>query len=481
MTVPPSASDLDAPGSPEPLDRRLLVALLLSLFLTGLDSSVVNVMLPELQKVFATDVSRTALVGTVYVAAMAAFQLTFGRLADLVPALRVFAAGIALFWLGSLGCALSGSLWHLLVARTLQGLGGGILAASFGAVVLVCIPKHKTGSTVGAALTVMTVGALVGPPLGGFLAESQSWRWAFLINLPIGAIAMLSLLPLLRRPIDGATSHWRNFDRMGALLSTLFFLLWPAGLHLAGERGWNSPLTGVTLVAAALVAGLWWRTSQRSPRPLLDFSVLARPGVRGLLALKLLLFVLLNGVLLVFPFFITSRPDFQASDAGWLIACCALAMALSTPLIGRAVDRWGGEAVMTLSGALITLALAAGLAFPAHPSRGQLALLLAALGASLACMMVSSTTALLQRAPSGQEGIFSALNSLASPLGAALGFSLFATLYGGAGLGSDADAFQHWRLCLKVMLALALGMTGLAQACRQGGPKAPALRHPDPS
>ncbi len=210
--------------------RLLTASLGLALFVMGLDAGVVNVILPELQSVFGTTVSRAMMLATVSMTAMAAFQLTFGRIADLINPLAVFLGGIACFFLGSLGCVVSESITHLLIGRGVQGLGGAMLGASFGAIVLRMMPREKTGGIIGLMVMVMSLGSITGPPLGGFLAQHLSWHWVFAINLPICLLAALPLVALLRDDLgkrgkrDRPTTSFRNMDPVGAVLSIVIIL-----------------------------------------------------------------------------------------------------------------------------------------------------------------------------------------------------------------------------------------------------------------
>lgn len=446
------------------MDRRITLTIVLAIFVTGLDSSIVNIMLPKLQEVFQTTVAQVALVGTVYVAMMAGFQLFFGRCADVFSPLRVFMLGLILFFFGSLGCALSQTISHLLLGRAVQGLGAATLAASFGAVILVSVPKDQTGRMVGMAMTVMTLGTLVGPPLGGYLAEYRSWHWAFLINLPLCLLAAILLGLVLREQKGPQSGTWREIDLVGVIISAAAFLLLPGGLHLAADLGWTHPLVWGMLLGSGLAFWLLAQSPRRTPTPLLNFAALRGLVPGSLLLLKAFLFVVLNGVMLVFPFFITSRENMHTGDAGWLIGACALAMALSTPFLGRLVDSTGGTSLLLGGSVGLSLVSAAGFTLPDEPSRLVLGVILACYGLSFSAVLVSSTTLFLNLAPSGQAGVFSALNSLASPVGAALGFSVFSLLYA-QGL-ARADALRSLHHSLGAMVVLGLAMAVLAQACR---------------
>ncbi len=450
--------------------KRLQLSLILCLFMVGLDGGLVNVILPRLQVVFGVSMAQSTLLATVYIATLAAFQLFFGRLADLFGAARLYLVGILLFGLGSLGCALAPSLLLMLAARALQGLGGAMLSASFGAVILQNFAKEQRGSVIGTAMLFISLGALVGPPVGGMLAAHASWHWAFLINLPGCLVAAWAILPAL----DGsARLPWRGrLDLPGSLLSAVVLLALPAGLHNLSlppdQRGSAGALLALGLVASVFFLGV----EKRAAEPLVELSLFRDRSLVALFALKVLLFGALNGVSLVFPFFIASLPGLGVGQAGWLMLFSAVAMAILTPMAGRQVDRRGPFAVMLVGGGAVTLAAAASLGLGGQPPFWALALSLASLGGSFAIAMVASSVAILEGAKPGQEGVFSALNSVVSPIGGALGLSVFSLIY-----GSDASAARNlegFRESLLAVLLCGLAICALAKAYKASRAKAAA-------
>lgn len=437
-------------------ERQLMVAMMLTLLVVGIDTSLINIILPKLREIFATSMSEVTLLATVYVAILAALQLPFGRLADLFGSVRVFFTGNIFFFLGSLLCALSPSFLHLLLGRAIQGFGGAMLSASFGAVILQRFPKEKTGMVVGAAMTTMSVGSLIGPPLGGFLAQHASWHWAFAVNLPLCAVAAFLLAPSLA---ESKTLAWRGrLDLPGAFLSILLFITLPAGLHLLSDPATNRNQAYALLGAALLCLLLFLKRESLARYPLLDVAIFHQPSLRQLCLIKILLFIILNGVMLVFPFFLTSQPGVPLGKVGLMMLAAAVAMGVVTPLAGKLVDLRGSRLVMVLGSVGIAGSAALTLTLDAHPPLWLLAASLVGLGSSVALVLVGSSVAILRLAPAGQEGVFSALNSLTAPVGGAIGLSLFSLLY-------TVDApYESFGRSLQVILVGALVIAVLAKA-----------------
>lgn len=416
----------------------------LALFVMGLDAGVVNVILPELQSVFETTVSRAMMLATVYMTAMAAFQLTFGRLADLIDPVAVFLGGVTCFFLGSLGCVLSGSITHLLIGRGVQGLGGAMLGASFGAIVLRMMPREKTGGIIGLMTMVMSLGSVVGPPLGGFLTQHLSWHWVFAINLPICLLAAIPLVLILRRGGSGQQTRpiavRGRLDPVGSGLSVVMFASLPLAFSLAGREGWSSGTVQALAGLFVLSAVLFVLQQRRTDSPLIRLSLLADQRVALIVGIKVFGLMALNAVMLVYPFFMTQKLGLAVSGTGLMMLACAVSMALLTPFSGKMTDRFGSVRILVGGGLVLLATSAAAMTLAPHFGRAMTFFSLATFGVSFAGLTISSTVYLLKLAQKGEEGVFSALNSLLMPVAGSLGLAVFSYLYSARALGpASAD------------------------------------------
>jgi MFS family permease len=438
-------SDFPAQSRTPSGTRLLTLSLCLVLFILGLDMGVINVILPEIQTVFQTTVSRAMMLATVYMTIMAAFQLVFGRFSDLFNPLAVFLGGVLCFFLGSLLCALSQTIVHLLVGRGVQGLGGAMLGGSFGAIVLRLMPREKMGAVIGLMTMVMSLGSIVGPPLGGFLAEHLSWHWVFAVNLPICILAALPLLMLLgskaimigpRKPLT-----LEALDLPGSMLSIFMFASLPLAFGQVAKQGWSSALVWILLGVFVLSALLFIFRQRRASMPLLRLGVLTKPKVVLIIGVKILVFMAVNAVMLVYPFFMVKRLGLSVSQTGVMMLACAVSMALLTPFSGKLADRFGSGRVL-FAGALGLLASALGtVMISGFAGRMAVFVTLAAFGVCFAALTIASTVYLLKLAPKGEEGVFSGLNSLIMPVAGSMGLAVFSYIYSaGAATQSEAGA-----------------------------------------
>jgi EmrB/QacA subfamily drug resistance transporter len=446
----------------------ITISLMLGLFVSGLDTSIVNIMLPTLQSAFQVRADQIMMLATMYLTMMAALQLLFGRCADIFDAAMIFLMGIFLFMLGSIGCALSLSFGHILSGRVIQGIGGAMMAASFGALILSEFPRDRIGSILGAVIMVMSFGTIIGPPLGGYLAQHISWHWAFIINIPLCLLSGAALalhLGSRARPQRSFQENIKQLDLPGGILSIIMFTTLPLGLVSLAKNGWHPLQTGglFGLFVCSLI--LFIAVEKRAETPLLQLAVFRDRSLTMLITIKVVLFMALNGILVIFPFFLTRSVGMSPSKAGMLMLANAGAMAVVTPLAGKLTDRLGGSGIMTCGSLGLLVISSSAFILPGSPSFILLATVLILFGAGFAAVLISSTAMLLECAPAGQEGVFSAMNSLTMSVGGSLGLSLFSYLYavGAAGKtgpvaaeGGLVTALTGVTVCAALLLTIAV-------------------------
>ena len=455
------------PGTPA-VNRSLVFALMLGLFVCGLDTSIVNIILPKLQQIFNVPSDKAMLIATVFMTMMAGFQLIAGRCADIFAPVPIFISGLVLFFVGSLGCALSQALDVMLVGRAVQGVGAAMLTASFGAIILSQVPRRKTGTVMGAVMMVMSTGIIIGPPLGGFLAEYVSWHWAFLINLPLTAASAALLIRALKRQNSGQGveaspgSHLQQIDLRGAFFSFVILTTLPILFAVGPKKGLTSaPFLGLLLLFLVSIPLFIW-TERKSDRPLLDLIVFRLPLLNWALVMKILSIIVLNGVLLVFPFFITGRSGQSVSQAGFYLLIPAMGMSIVTPIAGKMTDRFTPLPVIATSSLMLLPLLAGFLFLGQHPAMMHMVIILAGFGAALGGLMVATSVLILTQASPGKEGIFSALNSLLVPVGGAMGVALFSSLYGrgAAAAGNGLSSHGGFTLAMQGGIVCVLFLVG---------------------
>jgi EmrB/QacA subfamily drug resistance transporter len=262
------------------MNKERLIPLIVAtaLFMENMDSTVISTSLPAIAADIGTSPLTLKLAITSYLLSLAVFIPASGWTADRFGARMVFSIAIGVFMIGSIGCALSSSVTHFVIARILQGVGGAMMTPVGRLVLLRSIDKRALVNAMAWVTVPALVGPVIGPPLGGFITTYFSWHWIFLINIPIGLLGIFMAL----RFIDPVRSDKpERFDLYGLVLAGIGLGGIAFGLSVAGLN-----LLPWTAVAALVVIGsismtLYVIHAKRTASPVLDFSMLRLPTLRA--------------------------------------------------------------------------------------------------------------------------------------------------------------------------------------------------------
>ncbi len=406
------------------LDRKwfVLVAIGTGSFMSALDASVVNTILPILREAFQSDVATMEWIVTVYLLVLSGLLLTFGRLGDLRGHKSIYVWGFGLFVFSSALCGAAWSPAALIAFRALQAVGGAMLASNAPAIVTGNIPAEQRGRAFGLVSTLTYLGLTVGPSLGGWLAHAYSWRTVFYINLPVGALALgLSLLFI---PQDAPAEGGQRFDLPGAaiFLAALTALL--LGLNKGAGWGWASPAVLGLLAAAALLLALFILVELRSAAPMLDLSLFRVPLFSASTAGAVLNYICVYSITFLMPFYLIQGRGLNSAQAGLLLTAQPVLMAIAAPVSGALSDRFGSRRL----GMLGMGVLAVGLFWLSRIESGTLLWLvvagLAVAGAGTGTFISPNTSSLMGAAPRQRQGIASGVQATARNFGMVLGIGL---------------------------------------------------------
>lgn len=307
--------------------------------MTTLDTTVVNVAIEGLSRDFDASLSTIQWVATGYMLALATVIPVSGWAADRFGTKRLFMLSLALFLAGS---ALSGLAWSagsLIGFRIVQGLGGGMIMPAG-----ITILTHAAGrERAGRAMTIlgvpMMLGPILGPTLGGWLVDDISWRWIFLVNLPVGAVALAAALRHL--PADEPQPHQR-LDWLGLALLSPGLAAFVYGLAETTSDGGVGSTRALVPVAAgiALIAGFALR-SLRTGHPLIDLRLLRARAVAASALTVFTSAAAFYGAMLLFPLYFQTVRGESALTAGLLLVPFGVGAAMTMPVAGRLTDRIG--------------------------------------------------------------------------------------------------------------------------------------------
>src|SRR3954447_19889706 len=259
-----------------------LVAVAAGIFMLLLDVTIVNVALPDIQRAFHASLSDLQWVIDAYALTLAALQLTAGSLADRFGRRLLFSIGIVVFTLGSLLCGLANGSTFLSCSRAFQGIGGAIMFATGLAIIADAYHGRDRGVSFGVFGAVTGIAVAVGPVIGGALTSGLSWRWIFLVNIPVGVVAFVITL---RAVVESKDPHPRPVDFLGLGTFSLGLAALVYGLIRSNEEGWGSGTVVGLLIAAAVLLIAFVAAEALQRQPMFDLTLFRKPTfVAGLIA-----------------------------------------------------------------------------------------------------------------------------------------------------------------------------------------------------
>ena len=443
--------------------RPGLVLLVVSaaVFLASLDLFIVNVAFPELSRSLDASTSALSWVLNGYTITFAALLAPAGRIADRIGRRRVFLAGLVTFSLGSLGCALAWGVGSLVAFRVVQAVGAAMVTATSLALLLHTYPPARRAQAIAVWSAVGGVAAALGPPIGGLLVEA-SWRWVFLVNLPVGIAALVLGLRVLPESRDEAET--RRPDTVGTLLLVAAVGLLAYGLVDAPERGWGDAVVLAALAGALVAGALVVLRAARAPVgtvPVLPLPLFrARAFALGCLSIAAFM-AAFAAMLLGNVLWLTGGGGYSSMTAGFALVPGPLLAALTAVPAGRLGARVGCGIVATAGTALFALgALWWWVAIGTEPQYltgflpGQL---LAGIGVGLTLTNLSAAAS--SSLPPAALATGTATFGASRQLGATLGVALLLAVVTGDG-ATLATAERGWLL----IAGLSVVASGLALA-----------------
>jgi len=342
-------------NDPDPRYKwRAMLVVSIGIFMATLDASIVNLALPTLTNYFNTDIATIEWVILSYLLTITTLLLTLGRLSDMYGRKSMFLAGMLIFTLGSGLCSLSVSAGQLIVFRVVQGLGAAMLMANSTAIITAVFPQTERGKALGLTGTVISIGYITGPALGGFLIYWVGWQSIFYINIPVGLLGTVYAFKTLK---PDQVQFSQKFDIKGAIFMFLSLISLVLVITRGQVLGWDSPaIIALSIMFAVFLAG-FVIVEKRADQPIMELSLFRNRPFSASNASGFLSFVAMFAVMLLMPFYMEKILGYNPSHVGMAFIAVPLVMALVAPVSGWISDRTNSFLLSSLGMAVFCLAL----------------------------------------------------------------------------------------------------------------------------
>jgi EmrB/QacA subfamily drug resistance transporter len=419
----------------------VLTVICCSLFMILLDVTIVNIALPAIMRDFNANLASIEWIMNVYVLVFAALLLTLGKLGDLFGRKRLFGIGLFIFTIASLGCSVAPNLAVLLAARGIQAIGGAAMMPATLSILNIEFDKSQRGLALGIWGAVAGAANALGPIIGGALVDTLSWRWIFVINLPIGIGAIIATWFIIRESVDPRTD--RHIDIPGvAVVSVALFCLTFA-LVEGQSYGWTSA-TILSLFAVALIGFIAFVIMElRFKSPLAQLRLFRRWSFTAGNIVGLVINFGMIGIIFLMVLYLQVVLKIDALTAGVWLLPLPLAIILVAPFAGRLTDLIGGRWILFVG----TLVTAGGFYLMSDLSGvnvwTDLLAPLAVTGAGIGMVMAPVTTVIMASTPVEQSGMGAGILSTIRQIGAVMGLSVLGAVLQNQLVGNITNALTQ--------------------------------------
>ena len=456
-----------------PQRRKLVLAICcMSLFIVGLDVTIVNVALPTISTDFHAQLADLQWIMDAYTLVLASFLILAGSTADRLGRRRIFRTGLLLFTLGSLMCSLAPSLGWLIAARVVQPLGGSMLnPVALSIVTNTITDARERARAIGVWAAVFGVSMAVGPVVGGALVSGFGWRSVFWINLPV--VAVVLVLTVFFVP-ESRAERPRRLDGPGQLLLTVLVGGSVAVLIEGPHIGWASPAAIAGYLVVCVAAAGFGRVESRRAEPLVDPRLFGRPPFVAAVVGAVVVFVALSATLLLNTLYLQHARGLSPVAAGVVTLPMAVAATVCAPLSGVLVGRFGPRPPLLLAGGSITAGGLCLVGLGNHTDLRLLALAYLLVGTGFGFANAPITNTAVSALPPARAGVAGGITSTARQLGSALGIAIAGSFVVGAAPADLARASRPgWLLVagcglLLLVAALAAPTAGGRRTARAG-------------
>ena len=406
----------------------IMAAVGMGVFLATLDASIVNVALPTLVNELSTTFAVIEWVVLVYLLTISILMLSVGRIADIVGKKALYLAGFIIFLIGSLLCGVSNQVYALIGFRIIQAIGASFMMVLGTAIVTEAFPSSERGMAMGIIGTVVSVGVITGPTVGGIILHYLKWNWIFFVNLPVGIIGILLVLKYVPNIKPGITQH---FDIAGALIMFLALGSFLLGLSLGQMYGFQTPIVIILLASFPVLLGFFIWYEKKTKEPMLDLNLFKSRQFSVNVFTGFLTFVANSGNFFLMPFFFTNVMNLTSGKIGLLMGIIPGVMSVAAPISGKLSDRLGTRKISIAGLVFLFIGLFALSSIDVGTTISGYIIRAIPVGLGMGLFQSPNNSAIMGSAPKNRLGIASGMMALTRTLGQTTGIALTGAIWAG--------------------------------------------------
>ncbi len=404
-----------------------LGAMCLALFMVMLDNTVVNVALPSIQRDLGTSISGLEWIVNGYTLSFAVLLAVGGRIGDIFGRRKAFIVGVIIFTVASTTAGFAPSNFALVASRVLQGIGAAFMMPGTLSIITDAFPAHERGKAIGTWAGVSALALAIGPVLGGFLTEQVSWRAIFYINLPVGILAVLAALFVVRESRD--TTVGRRVDYTGVTILTVSLTALVLALIEGNSWGWDSTAV-IGLIAFSIVSLIGFVfTENRVTAPIIEFGLFKSRNFIGSVITAFIISFAMMGVFFFLALYMQNILGYTALEAGVRFLPTTLVIMVISPISGRLADRIGPRWLIVAGMALIALSLYLFSTIENGTTFSGILPSFIILGAGIGLTMSPMSTAAMNAVPKTKAGVASGVLSMFRMVGGTFGVAALGALF----------------------------------------------------
>ena len=437
--------------------RWVLATCILASSLAFIDGSVVNVALPAIDKDLHAGAAALQWTVNAYLLPLSALLLLGGAAGDRFGRRRLLIAGVALFALASVACAVAPSLPVLLAARAVQGIGAAMLMPNSLALLGTAFEGEARGRAIGTWAAAGAIAGAIGPPLGGWLVDAIGWRSIFYLNLPLAIGAMAAAW----RYVDESAEGKLPLDLPGAALATAALGAVAWGLTWWSNARAIDAMAAASLIGGGIALGLFvWNEHRRGDRAMMPLALFGSRAFVGLSLLTFLLYGALGGLLVLLPFVLIEAGGYTPLQAGAALLPFPLLIGGGSRAMGRLAERIGPRWPLSIGPLVVAAGFALMLRLDPRASYWTSVLpSLLVIAVGMAGAVAPLTTAVLGSVDERHTGTASGFNSAVARTGGLIATAAAGTVIGARGTALIASF--HWAAGVAALLAAAAALTAL--------------------